>query len=166
MVLHEAAVNGEYQELESMLMIHRIDVDHKDEDFGDRRALHWAASKGHAKCVKLLLEYGADPATRMVGGWTPAHCAAETGRSNVLKILIEHQAPVMIADNSGDTPKRVAEIYGHTACTELLESAEESSVQKQLLIRDKFRSNTRKISRIVAEKGLEGLQGKVTDVAS
>lgn len=102
----------------------------------------------------------------MVGGWTPAHCAAETGRSNVLKILIEHQAPVMIADNSGDTPKRVAEIYGHTACTELLESAEESSVQKQLLIRDKFRSNTRKISRIVAEKGLEGLQGKVTDVAS
>lgn len=166
LVLHEAAVNGDYQQLESMLMIHRIDVDYKDEDFGDRTALHWAASKGHAKCVKLLLEYGADPAARMVGGWTPAHCAAETGRSNVLKILIEHQAPVMIADNSGDTPKRVAEIYGHTACIELLESAEESSVQKQLLIRDKFRSNTRKVSRIVAEKALEGLQGKVTDVAS
>lgn len=36
-------------------------------------------------------------------------------------------------------------------------SAEDSSVQKQLLIRDKFRSNTRKISRIVAEKGLESL---------
>lgn len=71
--------------------------------------------------MKLLLEYGADPAARMVGGWTPAHCAAETGRSNVLKILIEHQAPVMFADNSGDTPKRVAEIYGHTACIELLE---------------------------------------------
>ena len=45
-------------------------------------------------------------------------------------------------------------------------SAEESSVQKQLLIRDKFRSNTRKISRMVAEKGLESLQGKVADVAS
>lgn len=43
-------------------------------------------------------------------------------------------------------------------------SAEDSSVQKQLLIRDKFRSNTRKISRIVAEKGLESL--KVADVAS
>ena len=46
LVLHEAAVNGEYQQLESMLMIHRIDIDHKDEDFGDRTALHWAASKG------------------------------------------------------------------------------------------------------------------------
>ena len=46
LVLHEAAVNGEWQTLESMLMIHRIDIDHKDEDFGDRTALHWAASKG------------------------------------------------------------------------------------------------------------------------
>ena len=46
LVLHEAAVNGEYQQLESMLMIHRIDIDHKDEDFGDRTALHWAASRG------------------------------------------------------------------------------------------------------------------------
>ena len=76
---------------------------------------------GHAKCVKLLLEYGADPTARMVGGWTPAHCAAETGRLNVLKVLVDHQAPVIIADNSGDTPKRVAQIYGHTACVELLE---------------------------------------------
>lgn len=45
-------------------------------------------------------------------------------------------------------------------------SAEDSTVQKQLLIRDKFRSNTRKISRIVAEKGLESFQDKVADVAS
>ena len=45
-------------------------------------------------------------------------------------------------------------------------SAEESQIQKQLLIRDKFRSNTRKISRIVAERGLESLQDKVADSAS
>lgn len=166
LVLHEAAVNGEWQTLESMLMIHRIDIDHKDEDFGDRTALHWAASKGHAKCVKLLLEYGADPAARMVGGWTPAHCAAETGRFNVLKVFIEQKSPVMIPDNSGDTPKRVAEIYGHASCVELLESVEESPVQKQLLIRDKFRTKTRKISRIVAEKGLDGLQDKAIEPAS
>ena len=45
-------------------------------------------------------------------------------------------------------------------------SVEESPVQKQLLIRDKFRSKTRKISRIVAEKGLEGLQNKAIEPAS
>lgn len=51
LVLHEAAVNGEWQTLESMLMIHRIDIDHKDEDFGDRTALHWAASKGQLTAI-------------------------------------------------------------------------------------------------------------------
>ena len=45
-------------------------------------------------------------------------------------------------------------------------SVEESPVQKQLLIRDKFRTKTRKISRIVAEKGLEGLQDKAIEPAS
>ena len=53
LVLHEAAVNGDYQQLESMLMIHRIDVDYKDEDFGDRTALHWVASKGERRCLTL-----------------------------------------------------------------------------------------------------------------
>lgn len=163
LVLHEAAANGEWQTLESMLMIQRIDVDHKDEDFGDRTALHWAASKGHAKCAKLLLEYGADASARMVGGWTPAHCAAETGRSNVLKVLIDQRSAVALPDNTGDTPKRVAEIYGHTACVELLESTEESAVQRQHLIRDKFRAHTRKVSRIVAEKGVESILDKVKD---
>ena len=54
LVLHEAAANGEWQTLESMLMIQRIDVDHKDEDFGDRTALHWAASKGKGTIVLVL----------------------------------------------------------------------------------------------------------------
>ena len=54
LVLHEAAVNGEWQTLESMLMIHRIDIDHKDEDFGDRTALHWAASRGWTTFHLLL----------------------------------------------------------------------------------------------------------------
>ena len=50
LVLHEAAVSGDSQQLESMLMIHRIDIDHKDEDYGDRNALHWAASRGVSNC--------------------------------------------------------------------------------------------------------------------
>ena len=56
----------------------------------------------------------------MVGGWSPAHCAAETGRLNVLKALIDNEAPVSLPDDTGDTPKRVAEIYGHWACVEVL----------------------------------------------
>ena len=55
-------------------------------------------------------------------------------------------------------------IFGHFFLSFF--SAEESPVQKQLLIRDKFRTKTRKISRIVAEKGLEGLQDKAIEPAS
>ena len=46
LMLHETAATGDSQELQSMLMIKRFDVDHKDEDFGNRTAIHWAASKG------------------------------------------------------------------------------------------------------------------------
>ncbi|XP_032242308.1 ankyrin repeat domain-containing protein 66 isoform X2 [Nematostella vectensis] len=152
LVLHEAAATGSYQDLQPMLMMGRIDPNFKDEDFGDRTALHWAASRGHARCVKLLLEYGANPGAKMVGGWTPAHCAAETGRYNVLKVLVDHHAPVTLPDDSGDTPKRVAEIYGHTDCLELLCSAETNENQRKHFVKDKFRSQTRKISRMVDTK--------------
>ncbi|KXJ29490.1 ankyrin repeat domain-containing protein 66 isoform X1 [Exaiptasia diaphana] len=157
LVLHEAASTGDYQDLQTMLMLGHIDPNYMDEDFGDRTALHWASSKGHAKCVKLLLEYGADPTAKMVGGWTAAHCAAETGRFNVLKILVENNAPVTLPDNSGDTPRRVAEIYGHTTCVELLKSAEDSGDQRKHEVKDKFREQTRKISKMLGEnrKALE-----------
>ena len=55
-------------------------------------------------------------------------------------------------------------IFGHFFLSFF--SVEESPVQKQLLIRDKFRTKTRKISRIVAEKGLEGLQDKAIEPGS
>jgi ankyrin repeat protein len=46
LVLHEAAASGNYHELESLLMMGRIDVNFKDAEFGDRTALHWAAARG------------------------------------------------------------------------------------------------------------------------
>ena len=46
LVLHEAAASGDYHELESLLMMGRIDVNFKDEEVGDRTARHWAAARG------------------------------------------------------------------------------------------------------------------------
>lgn len=56
----------------------------------------------------------------MTGGWTPAHCAAEEGRLNSLHVLHEHGAALCLTENTGDTPRRIAEIYGHTECVEFL----------------------------------------------
>lgn len=51
LVLHEAAASGDYHELESLLMMGRIDVNFKDAEFGDRTALHWAAAKGSSRII-------------------------------------------------------------------------------------------------------------------
>ncbi|XP_028517437.1 ankyrin repeat domain-containing protein 66 isoform X2 [Exaiptasia diaphana] len=160
LLLHEVCALGDtvkLEELGNFVKKRKLDVNLVDDECGNRVALHWAATKGHAKCVKLLLEYGADPTAKMVGGWTAAHCAAETGRFNVLKILVENNAPVTLPDNSGDTPRRVAEIYGHTTCVELLKSAEDSGDQRKHEVKDKFREQTRKISKMLGEnrKALE-----------
>lgn len=57
-------------------------------------------------------------------GWTPAHCAAEVGRADVLEVLAEYSADLFAADNYGDTPKKIAEVYGHDHCVDFLERYE------------------------------------------
>lgn len=48
--------------------------------------------------------------------WTPAHCAAEGGKIGCLRALHKSGVPLDKEDKYGDTPSRVAEIYGHTDC--------------------------------------------------
>lgn len=77
--------------------------------------------QGHVACVEKLLEHGADGEMRMAGGWTPAHCAAENGSVEILQVLVDNGASVTKKDNTGDTPKRVAQIYGHMDCVKFIE---------------------------------------------
>ena len=72
-------------------------------------------------CVEKLLEQGADGEMRMAGGWTPAHCAAEKGCVAILQALVYNGVSVTKKDNAGDSPKRVAQIYGHKECVKFIE---------------------------------------------
>ena len=76
---------------------------------------------GYIECIRLLMDYGASPVSRMTGGWTPAHCAAEAGRITVLRALHNLHASIMKRDKYGDTPKMVARVYGHYECVRYLE---------------------------------------------
>lgn len=76
---------------------------------------------GHMEVMQLLLEYGARPCLVTDVGWTPAHFAAESGHVNVLRILHALHAAIDAPDFFGDTPKRIAQIYGQTACVAFLE---------------------------------------------
>ncbi|XP_062974587.1 ankyrin repeat domain-containing protein 66 [Elgaria multicarinata webbii] len=122
--LHEAVALGDYDIVDNILKRGLCDPNCKDMDWGDRTPLHWAAAKGHSKTVKLLVEHGARLCLRTEAGWTPAHFGAESGRLGVLKTLHTLHAPIDAADLYGDTPRRIAEIYGHKDCVKFLEMAE------------------------------------------
>ena len=71
--------------------------------------------------LHLLIQYGARPCLVTDVGWTAAHFAAESGHLNVLKTLHALPAAIDAADFFGDTPKRIAQIYGQKACVDFLE---------------------------------------------
>ena len=71
-------------------------------------------------CLRLLLEYGAKGTRRMEGGWTPAHCAAEAGKLTVLRALHNANIPIDRKDTYGDTPRRIAQVYGNQECVNYL----------------------------------------------
>lgn len=77
---------------------------------------------GQSEMVKLLVAHGARPCLRSDTGWTPAHFAAESGRLGVLRMLHSLHAAMDATDLFGDTPRRLAEIYGHKECARFLET--------------------------------------------
>ncbi|XP_031460792.1 ankyrin repeat domain-containing protein 66 [Phasianus colchicus] len=125
--LHQAVAAGRYGRAERLLRAERCDPNHKDADWADWTPLHWAAARGHVAMLRLLLGHGARPCLRNAAGWTAAHCAAEAGRLAALRTLHAVHAPMDAADPFGDTPRRLAQIYGHTECVRFLEIAEVES---------------------------------------
>ena len=95
--------------------------------------IHLAAKGGHAECVALLLDHGADLHARATntgnknstlvwdfGGATPLHCAAEMNRTDVIALLLARGHSIAAAANQGDTPLHFAAREGWLAATKLL----------------------------------------------
>ncbi|XP_016865637.1 ankyrin repeat domain-containing protein 66 isoform X1 [Homo sapiens] len=119
--LHQAVAAGDYSLVKKILKKGLCDPNYKDVDWNDRTPLHWAAIKGQMEVIRLLIEYGARPCLVTSVGWTPAHFAAEAGHLNILKTLHALHAAIDAPDFFGDTPKRIAQIYGQKACVAFLE---------------------------------------------
>ncbi|XP_023575024.1 ankyrin repeat domain-containing protein 66 isoform X2 [Octodon degus] len=122
--LHQAVAVGDYSTVKRILRRGLCNPNHKDADWNDRTPLHWAAIRGHVEVLRLLLEHGARPCLVTDVGWTPAHFAAESGHLGVLKVLHALHAAIDAPDFFGDTPKRIAQIYGQSACVAFLDMAE------------------------------------------
>ena len=82
--------------------------------------LHWAVSNGHAACVGLLLERGADHGAKDWSGWTPLHRAAWKGREACVRVLLERGADHRAKDEDGNTPLDDATQRNQAGCAALL----------------------------------------------
>jgi 26S proteasome non-ATPase regulatory subunit 10 len=76
---------------------------------GKRTPLHYAASKGLADLIKLLLLHGANTNATDITGSTPLHRAASAGKLEAARLLLEQgKARIDPRDKSGNTPLFVA----------------------------------------------------------
>ena len=120
--LHEAASLDDADSIKSGIR-QGLDLNERDSEWGGRTPLHVACSLGHADCVEVLLDKGANvDIKREVDGWTPLHCSCERGEIECVKLLLDSGASSEIQDKYGDTPQRIAEIYGHLHIVSVLKS--------------------------------------------
>lgn len=93
--LRTASADGNVDELIEILnkisIKSNLIIDDGD-DKDNRTALHWAARNGHYKCVKILLDRGANTNTRTNTGKTPLHWAAKRGHEACIQLLCDANA--------------------------------------------------------------------------
>ncbi|PPS01050.1 hypothetical protein GOBAR_AA19613 [Gossypium barbadense] len=84
-------------------------------DYSGRSPLHWAAYKGFADCIRLLLFLDADRGRQDKEGCTPLHWAAIKGNLEACTVLVQagKKEDLMITDNSGLTPAQLASEKNH-----------------------------------------------------
>ena len=117
--LIEAVKRNEFQVVESLLA-DGADVNAIDNK--GRKALGWAAYKGHTEIVKLLLENGADVNAETNEGTTALMLAAEKSHLEIAKLLLARNADInaKTIDNGQTALMTAAAESGHAAVIEFL----------------------------------------------
>ncbi|CAL9052285.1 unnamed protein product [Musa banksii] len=110
---HVAAQYGQTAFLYHIVTKWDADPDVPDND--GRSPLHWAAYKGFADCVRLLLFLDAYRGRQDKEGCTPLHWAAIRGNLEACTVLVQagKKEDLMITDNTGLTPAQLASDKGH-----------------------------------------------------
>ena len=109
--LHYAAQNNNYEVVISMLNLQKI-TDEPDNE--DRTALMWAAVKGNAEVVKVLLERKCTNVNAIdKRQQTALHMSCQAGHLNCVKLLLAFQADVSIVDKQHHIPLFLACASGH-----------------------------------------------------
>ncbi|KZV54960.1 hypothetical protein F511_37850 [Dorcoceras hygrometricum] len=110
---HVAAQYGQTAFLYHIVTKWNADPDIPDND--GRSPLHWAAYKGFADCIRLLLFLNAYRGRQDKEGCTPLHWAAIRGNLEACTVLVQagKKADLMVTDNTGLTPAQLAADKNH-----------------------------------------------------
>ena len=94
----------------------RWDADAEVLDTDGRTPLHWAAYKGFADSIRLLLFMDADQMRQDREGCTPLHWAAIKGNAEAVYLLTQAGGvpALTVRDNTGSTPTQLAQEKKHT----------------------------------------------------
>ncbi|KAL2500595.1 Protein S-acyltransferase 24 [Forsythia ovata] len=110
---HVAAQYGQTAFIYHIVTKWNADPDVPDND--GRSPLHWAAYKGFADCIRLLLFLDAYRGRQDKEGCTPLHWAAIRGNLEACTVLVQagKKEDLMVADNTGLTPAQLASDKNH-----------------------------------------------------
>ncbi|KAH6818470.1 Ankyrin repeat family protein with DHHC zinc finger domain-containing protein [Perilla frutescens var. frutescens] len=110
---HVAAQYGQTAFLCHIVTKWNADPDIPDND--GRSPLHWAAYKGFADCIRLLLYLNAHRGRQDKEGCTPLHWAAIRGNLEACTVLVMagKKEDLMVSENTGLTPAQLAADKNH-----------------------------------------------------
>ncbi|KAF2310566.1 hypothetical protein GH714_014522 [Hevea brasiliensis] len=109
---HVAAQYGQTAFLYHIVSKWNADPDVPDND--GRSPLHWAAYKGFADCIRLLLFLDAYRGRQDKEGCTPLHWAAIRGNLEACTVLVQAgKKKTMVTDNTGLSPAQLASDKNH-----------------------------------------------------
>lgn len=114
--LHIAAGTGSVEAVAPLLSTVNIDQG----DPKGRTPLHFAATLGSARVVKLLLNKGANVSIPNHEGFTALISCAQQGHLVVCRMLVEAGADIEAANSQGSTPLYLAATRGHREIVETL----------------------------------------------
>ncbi|KAE9052614.1 hypothetical protein PR001_g358 [Phytophthora rubi] len=138
--LHDACAGGRRHEV-AFLLEHGADPDTLGEQVIGcfrRTPLHWAAMRGHARIIRLLVRYGANVDARDIFGRTPLAWACVLNRTRAVEALLESGADVNVRDAQGDP---LLCICAAGACASIKRGAKSSAGKRDKLGDDRVQDD-------------------------
>lgn len=116
-----ACFNGQTRIVEALLQDRSTDV--QQGNFFLSTALHYAAQRGHAQVIELLIEAKAKADAMDRHSDTPLSWAAQNGHLDAVKKLLELKADPLLDNNASEDPMSLAKANGFEEVAELIEVA-------------------------------------------